>query len=73
MCLYKRQDTSGLVFPAPQMVNAGRLKQENCVGMHNTELVTTGHTQVVVETHKTVILSWTHGSHGSNIEADLQS
>ena len=71
MGLHKRQDTLGLVFPTPQMVNIEKLKQEKCVGMHNIELMTTGHTQVALEAQKIVILSWIHCSHGSNIEAKL--
>ena len=43
------------------------------MGMHNIELVTVVHTHVTIETDKTIILSWTHSSHGSNIEAKLWS
>ena len=60
-------------IPTPRVVNIGKLKQEKCVATHNIELVTTGHTQVAMEAHETVILSWTHCSRGSNTEAKLQS
>lgn len=66
MRLPKRQYTVGMLFPTPQMANMEKLKQEKCVGVHNTELVTDSQTHVALEAHKIVTLTWTHCARSVN-------
>lgn len=52
MNLPKTQYTVGMLFPTPLMANMRKLKQEKCVGVHNTEAVTDSQTHVAMEPTK---------------------